>query len=237
MRIIIFTDSLGRPRPDINQDEATEYEDTYGYKVKKHFANNHDIELLYIESLDTIDAIHWSQRMVAFRRPDIVIFQIGINDCAPRIFKKKSNSIFLNKKFNKITFNLFMKFIGTYRFYLTKVLNRTYTSPQEFRRNFSIIISEIKKYNINARFITISIAKTSNSLSKRSYNINNNINTYNAILKDIFINSNYYVDVNDISSCETLTISDGIHLTKETHKKLAEILKKNINECVELQAL
>lgn len=50
MRIIIFTDSLGRPRPNIADLEKTVYEDVYGYKLKKYFLHKHEIELIYISN-------------------------------------------------------------------------------------------------------------------------------------------------------------------------------------------
>ena len=231
MRIIIFTDSLGRPRPDLNDQDCTYYEDVYGYKLKQYFEND-EVELLYIESLDSEDAIHWAQRMVAFRAPDLVVFHLGINDCAPRLFKKGSKSILFNPFFQKITFNIFVRAISYFRKIFTKIRPLVYVDKKDFKNNFEEIITEIKKYNSKVEFISISIAK-SDYLDSRSFNYNKNVIEYNKILKEIFKKN--YIEMNDIIS-EDGFISDHVHLTKEAHHKLYEILKQKIKElkrCVE----
>ena len=108
-RIVILSDSLGRPRPDLEGNDKTEYNDVYGMILKNGLRNYFDVDICYIESLDSIDAIFWSERMVAFRMPDIVIYHLGINDCAPRLFKKNSKSILLNDHFRYITKDLFLR--------------------------------------------------------------------------------------------------------------------------------
>lgn len=226
MRIIIFTDSLGRPRPDISERERTYYKDVYGYKLKQNFKKEHDIELVYIESLDTEDAIHWSQRMVAFREPDLVIFQIGINDCAPRLFKKNTQSIVFNKYFRKITFDFFLKFISYFRYEFTKLRKLVYVTKDNYEKNIDIMCKEIQKYNSNCKFIYISTAK-SDILDKKSYNYNKNIDEYNLILKEKF-NKNY-IDINNLILNDGL-ISDNIHISKESHEKLYIALKNKIGE-------
>ena len=231
MRIIIFTDSLGRPRPDISDSNKTYYRDVYGYKLKKYFDKD-EVELLYIESLDTQDAIHWSQRMVAFREPDLVIFHLGINDCVPRLFKKNSRSIVFNPVFRKITFDFFLKFLSYFRYVVTKIRPIVYVNKDDFYLNFQKIIAEIRKYNKDIKFLAVGIAK-SNIYNKKSFGYNKNIIKYNHILKKIFQEN--YVEINKIVENNGL-ISDNLHLTKESHNQLFEVLKNRIEvlkKCVE----
>jgi lysophospholipase L1-like esterase len=226
MRIIIFTDSLGRPRPDISDLEKTVYEDVYGYKLKEYFLYKHEIELIYIESLDTQDAIHWSQRMVAFRNPDLVIFHIGVNDCVPRLFKKNTNSIIFNKLFRKITFDFSLKLMSYFRYSITKIRKLVYVDRKDFKTNFSIMCDEILRYNNNCKFFCVSIAK-SDKLDEKSFNYNKNIIDYNKVLSEIFQNG--YIEINEIINKNGL-ISDHIHLTIKSHKVLFEIIKNKIQE-------
>ncbi len=231
MRIIIFTDSMGRPRPDLMGNEKTYYKDVYGYKIKEIFRED-DVELLYIESLDSEDAIHWSQRMVAFREPDLVIFHLGINDCVPRLFKKRGNNIILNTFFRKITFDFFLRLFSYFRYTITKLRPLVYVTPDDFYQNFQTMMNEIKRYNKNVKFICIGIAKSDLQNSK-SFSYNTNIEKYNAILLEIFQEN--YIDINNIVKRHGL-ISDNIHLTKESHHELFSILKKKIEDikkCVE----
>lgn len=220
MRIIILSDSLGRPRPDISEKERTTYKDTYFYKVKEHFRGVHDVDIFYIESLDTQDAIFWSQRMVAFREPDLVIYHLGINDCVPRIFKKGSRSLLLDSWFRKLTRDLFMKIIHKYRFFITRLIRKTYTDKKKFKLNMLKMLDDVRIYNREVKFLCISIAKASNELNSRSFGVNENIESYNQILKNIFKDG--FVDVNNLLPSKELLISDGIHLTKKAHNLLGD---------------
>jgi lysophospholipase L1-like esterase len=227
MRIVILSDSLGRARPDIEEMERTLYEDVYGYKLKKNFYSD-EVELCYIESLDTEDAVFWSQRMVAFRRPDIVIYHLGINDAVPRIFKKGSRSILKNSLFQKISFNIVLRFISRYRYNFTKFVKKTYVSMEDTKNNFLKMTTEVKQYNSRAIFIGISIAKTSKKIEEISYGINTNITKYNLILKDVF--GDNYIEINELLPNKELLISDGIHLTINAHDKLFNKIKEHVDK-------
>ena len=231
MRIIIFTDSMGRPRPDLIEPDRTCYEDVYGYKLKKYFDND-EVELLYIESLDTEDAIHWSQRMVAFREPDLVIFHLGINDCVPRLFKKGNKNILFNPLFQKVTFNFFLKLFSYFRYFFTKVKPIVYVKKNDFYQNFQEMMREIEKYNSEVRFIGIGIAK-SDIYNKKSFGYNQNILEYNQVLSDIFKDN--YINIDKAVDKYGL-IADNLHLSKKSHNELFKLLKSRIEvlkKCVE----
>lgn len=226
MRIIIFTDSLGRPRPDINKEERTLYKDVYGYQLKKYLTKD-EVEILYIESLDTEDSKFWSQRMVAFRQPDLVIFHIGINDCVPRIFSKGDCKLIFHPIFRKITRDFFIKIFSYFRYYITKYRRLVYVKKDMFSSNLYEIINEIKKYSQECKFIAISIAE-SEQLNQKSYGFNDNVKEYNKIIKKIF--SENCIDINALFPDSNFLISDGLHLKKESHKKLYLVLKEKIEE-------
>lgn len=77
-RIILFTDSLALPRM---VPEVTSYEDTYPYLLRKEF------EVFQYSRggtriVDLSDQAPYYQQY----KPDCVIIQSGIVDCAPRAF-------------------------------------------------------------------------------------------------------------------------------------------------------
>lgn len=228
MRIVVFSDSLARPRPDIPQ-QSTEYTDTYGYKLIKAFPE-HDVDIIYIDSLDTIDALYWNERMVAFRRPDLVFYHLGVNDCAPRIFKKNSRSILLNSTFQKITLNLFMKVIKGYRRYLVKTLcrNKVYVGINEFKKNLVKMRSDVRKYSDKCEFYFLSIASQPQWLDQKSPGFNLNTEEYNSVIQELY--GDNFIDVNSCftSSAEDYLINDGIHLTKHSHSILFDVLKEKV---------
>lgn len=223
-RIIILSDSLGRARPDIQLKDRTRYCDTYGYILQKVLINKYIVEICYIESLDSIDAIFWNQRMVAFREPDIVIYHIGINDCAPRLFKKNSSALILKPFFRKFTCDLFLRILSYYRSFFTKLVRKVYVDKKTFKENIKTMIQEVKKYNPNCKFFCITIAMGDELYVKKSPDINKNIREYNKILKDCF--SGRCIDINEIVKLNDMHISDGVHLSKKAHKQLAEHLLK-----------
>ena len=144
-RVIIFSDSLGRPRPDLSVTDRTVYSDVYGKKLEQLLGAEYDVEICYVESLDTDDGIFWAERMVAFREPDIVVFQIGINDCAPRIFSKKSSCIILKPWFRKLTHDFFLRVIGFFRPHITRCMKKVYVHVNKYKTNYKIIGNKFSK--------------------------------------------------------------------------------------------
>lgn len=228
MRIVIFGDSLIMPRPFLDEPSRTEYEDVYAWQVRSELKAKHEIDICYMGGLDTDDAIGWSEQMVAYKRPDLVIFHIGINDSAPRLFRKHSKSILLNRYFRKLTFNAGMWLLNRYRYQVTRCIKKTYVTRHQFRRNLDSIVTKMREFNPAAQVMAISIARTSTHLARRSFGINSNIDDYNAILQQFA--GDGYIDVNSLLPNEQMLIEDGIHLTKKAHRLLAERLVKVIEE-------
>ncbi len=226
MRIIILSDSLGRPRPHLAAEEATEYEQTYGYLLRTALDAADEVEIAYVESLDSIEARHWSQRMVAYRRPDVAIFHFGINDCAPRLFKKGNRALALRPWFRKATGDVVMKTMSRYRRHVTRLRPMTYTTPAEFEANLRHVVEDVRTYSPEASFIAISIALAPERLNRRSTGMNANVVAYNAIIERVF--GDGYVEINELTGGESGLLSDGIHLTATSHERLAEELERRI---------
>jgi lysophospholipase L1-like esterase len=234
MRIIILSDSLGRPRPDIDPKERTFYKDVYGSLLREKFQKTHDIELCYIESLDSSDALFWNERMVAFRQPDIVVYHLGINDCVPRVFKKNKKYLIHRAWFKWITRDIIMRVIHKYRYQITRIRKLTYTDKMTFEINIKAMQEKVRHYSPKAEFIGISIARAPQSLSRRSYGINKNIEAFNRILQSIFGND-HYIEINDLLPADQLLIGDNIHLTQRAHSKLADHLAGKINGITKME--
>jgi lysophospholipase L1-like esterase len=228
VRVVILADSLGRPRPNIDDAEATEYEQVYGYLLRGLLGEGADVELCYIESLDSQEARHWSQRMVAFRRPDVVVYHFGINDCAPRLFKKGNRALVLRPWFRKLTRDVVLTQMSRQRRRITRIRPLVYTPRAEFESNLRAIVEEVRAYSPAARFFAVSIALAPERLARRSTGMNENVLAYNAIVERVF--GEGYVEVNDLIGGESGLIGDGIHLTAATHARLAEDLAARIRD-------
>lgn len=219
MRIVILADSLARARPDLPESDRTRYQDVYGYLLKQRYWCRHEVELLYVESLDSEDAVHWSQRMVAFREPDVVIYHFGINDCAPRVFRKGSHSILLRPWFIKATRNMGLRLVHRFRGPLTRLRQLVYVPLPVFERNLRKMMEEVCIYSPNAHFYAVSIGEVPEEMAARSYRYNENVRAYNEVLARVFGDS--LVDINQLLPRAQRLISDGVHLTKQGHTALA----------------
>ena len=49
---MIISDSLGRPRPNFGPPDRTEYEETYGYRLRKHLFPEQEVEIWYVARLN-----------------------------------------------------------------------------------------------------------------------------------------------------------------------------------------
>ncbi len=226
MKVIIFSDSLGRPRPDLSDvNQRTCINDVYGELLKESYSETINVELIYIESLDSRDAIFWGERMVAFREPDVVFFHFGINDCAPRLFRKNSRSILLNKNFMKFTNNLFLKFASYFRYQITRYRKLVYIPVNDFIKNIETIETSVLLYSPNCEFYFLGIIG-SLALNKKSYNYNKNIAVYNASLKNKY--SKKFIDVENLVGNDKGLIEDNVHLNKGAHKIIFNKLKQII---------
>jgi len=231
MRVVLLTDSLGRPRPHLDSAEATEYEQVYGYLLRGLLGPGAEVELCYVESLDSHEARHWSQRMVAYRRPDVVVYHFGINDCAPRLFKKSTRALALRPWFRKATGDFVLKTMSRLRRHVTRLRPLTYTTPEAFEANLRHIVEEVRTYSPRARFFAISIALAPERLARRSTGMNENVAAYNAIMARVF--GAGYIELNDLMGGEAGLISDGIHLSAATHARLADELARRISAPVQ----
>jgi lysophospholipase L1-like esterase len=228
MRIVIFSDSMARARPDLDEQNRTYYSDTYGVLLRQKIVPHHEVDIVHIESLDTSEGEYLVNPYVSFKNPDIVIFQIGINDCAPRIFKKNSflaKLIYENKLFEKITLNLIPRLINKYRYEITKMFKSSYVDIDLYEKNYNRMIEKIKLLNPNCKFYVISILNSSEKLSKKSFGIQNNIDKYNKRLKFLFKEN--YIDINEIKF-KNIFINDGVHVTKEMHQLIFNKVYKHI---------
>jgi len=218
MRIVIYSDSVARARPDLDEQNRTYYDETHGVLLRKKILSDYEVDIVHIESLDSSDGEQQVNPYISFKNPDIVIFQIGINDCAPRVFKKNSflaKLIYENKIFEKMTLNIFPRLINKYRYEITKIFKSSYVDIDSFERNYINMIKNIELINPNCKFYAISILNSSEKLSKKSFGIQQNIEQYNKRLKFLFKGN--YIDINEIQF-NNIFINDGVHVTKEMHK-------------------
>lgn len=211
-RIVLFTDSLAMPR---EEPEVTFYEETYPYYLKKdyeifQFSKGGGLMDEFVEQ-----TCYYNQY-----KPDFVVLQIGIVDCAPRAFSKLEESIFRS--------NLFFRF---FRRALSKtgmskkirnVRKHSWTSIEDYRKGCVFFNTKFPQSKVYA----LSIVPSSAEYEKQVPGISKKISVYNRVLKEVFKQN--YIDLNDIPSEGIM--SDHHHLTKIGHKFVYECIVNKLAE-------
>ena len=198
MKILCVTDSLGLPRNGVL------YESTWYYKLS-HYFHNIDFSPKLQRSLTSEDILNAD--FSDFYNPNIVILQIGICDCAPRLYKRKRLFwIVLERVFR----GYFYKIIKKIR---TRTPERADVSFEAFVRNINNYYNLLKK-NSNFKLLVIILIGASDdvNISNKSPYFHDNIKKYNSVLHSY----NKYDDVVVIDPLGGLTkeffVEDGYHL-------------------------
>jgi lysophospholipase L1-like esterase len=164
---------------------------------------------------------------------DIFIIALGICDCAPRIFSRKQEHI-LRSFLPAIVSKYIIKIKSRYRYFFTKNFPQTWVSLECFKVKYEYLVQKILEQSNYVKIYIINIADTNNENNNRSYGFRENILKYNAVLENI---ANKYSRNIEIIDFYTLTqekpellLDDGIHITKDAHDLLAEILYTKITE-------
>lgn len=214
-RIVILADSLGMPRPD----EGVNYEDSYAGIIAENSNNNVLCRAKRANDTKTQTQAQNLLDDVAFLKPNLCIIQLGIVDCAPRIFTKneaRALSLFPNKIRNFIT-----KFGSKNRHRITKFRQICYVPAKKFESNYNILIKNILA--TGSRIILINIVDTSDTNNEKSFDFQNKITAYNQTIQKLA--TEHSIDLIDINNFTNSLLEDGIHINASAHAYIANELK------------
>ncbi len=162
------------------------------------------------------------------------VIQLGIVDCAPRLFKKRTKQILDLLSGIPIIRNLssyYIKYKSANRLKITKRKLIREVSPKQFDSNIRSIIEKIKNNNPIKKIWLINIAYPGDYLQNRSFGIIEIINEYNAILEKIRKDNKTLIDIIDVysftSSNPSFILPDGHHITVDVHKFIASEIYKH----------
>jgi lysophospholipase L1-like esterase len=212
IKIQIIGDSMALHR----RDEGILYTDTYPHILSKSY----EVTRTCGYSKTTNHEYRVEPNM------KYVIVQLGLVDCFPRVYAKKTKLILFylpNKLRHMVTF-----FHRRFRFYFTRMFPRVTTEKDDFQDNMISMITEIRKSG--AVPIIIDIVHVSNDVANRNYGANENIEKYNDILRKLsFQYDCERVRLNYMTKYyPEMLHTDGQHLSKVGHKVLAYLIDKTI---------
>ena len=208
-KILLLTDSLGLSRAI---PEICEYEKTWPFGLRSAGFQIHQVSIGGATSYDLVSQLHYHLSY----KPDLVLLQVGIVDCAPRFMTKTELSI--TRKLGPV--GNFMRGAFNKR-WIKRLRNLTYVSKMDFQKNIKQI-----RTSINVPLVGISILPASMEYEKKLPGVSKNIRDYNLILK---AESNSFLSLDNIPF--TGIMSDHHHLNAEGHDyildSLLELLKNS----------
>lgn len=221
-RILIIGDSLAMPR------EGVSYEQTWPYLLIKKFPN--------FEFIDKTKRASQSERLVKegggykgvkegadlleHYRPDVVIIQLGITDCAPRYYRRKSilNLIIrFSPDFIKVKIFKFIKK------HCRRKSKYAFTTPSVFRQNFQDYLE--RALLAKTKVIVVPIIPANQRFIEKSPEITSSIQNFNRVFSslskqfpEIVLIENFKEDI-----IEKITI-DELHLNPHGNHLIFEKL-------------
>lgn len=226
-RVLIIGDSLAMPRPGVS------YEDTWVYKL---------IEALpEFEFIDKTRRASTSERLVTegggdsnpkgadlleHYMPDVVVMHLGIVDCAPRYFKKGGfENIILNRIVPKSLRTSYVEYVKKNR---VRDPRKADVVPSQFYANCQNYFQRAK--SLDVKVLAIMIAPVTNVFVDKSPYINQSIEDYNDIYRDLrkdFENVDVVYPFNNGINLEDITI-DGYHVNLKGHDIIFQKLMNHI---------
>jgi lysophospholipase L1-like esterase len=215
LKILILSDSLPLAR---TKPEVCKYNDTWPTLLKQQGHHIHQVSIGGATSSDLLKQVHYHDSF----HPDIVLIQVGIVDCAPRVFNKKEINI-LNM-LGVINRKIIKPLTTKYDRKLRVLRNQQFTSEKIFKKN---ILSFLQHYQSSKLFF-IPIIKANKCYIKQLPNIEENITAYNKIIEETASQEQTLSLASfDVESC---LMSDNHHLNTKGHRAISHIIEEVLND-------
>jgi lysophospholipase L1-like esterase len=223
-KILIAADSIAMPR------EENKYENTWPYMLKEAFP---DCDIIDRSSRGSTTARLVNEGgggvdLLERYNPHIVIIQMGMAECAPRLFKKTGFEHFYLTRIIPQSYRLkYVNFIKKRRIRSPEI---TDVSPDQFRSNITNYFDRAEK--IGTRIIVVLMHGPNRIFFSKSPYIGKNIDLYNRIYKETALNFSNVETIEPFEhdvDIDALTL-DELHLNRQGALLIASKLKGRIAE-------
>ena len=223
-KVLVITDSVSMPRNEVP------YESTWIYHFKKKFKNFDVIDRPERGSTSTrlVTEGGGGADLLESYTPEYVFLQIGLTECAPRLFRKNG---FERRFINYLPQKVRDDYIKGIREKRGRNPEFTDVSPEQFRSNIFTYAERCR--SINTALVIFKILRPTDLFIQKSPFINRNIDLYNSIFNEAsenFSNITILDPVKKEIDVNTICL-DELHINPEGHKlyfkAVEEYLKKN----------
>ncbi|MGV8879143.1 MAG: SGNH/GDSL hydrolase family protein [Sphingobacteriaceae bacterium] len=208
----IIGDSLASSRPDFLRDNQR-WPSLLQQQLTEYRVHN------FAKGFSTSEYLKKLGFLKVFKN-DVLVVQIGVVDCAPRLLSKLENKVIAR-------FPLFLakRIIQYLKKNRIQSEHRSYVMPSKFELN---ILNFFNRYpNTNIIYIKI-LPASAKFISSNPY-IGVAINKYNSII-DVCASKYknvHLIELNDLN-IEDYTLEDGYHLNKEGHLLISNLISSYI---------
>ncbi len=220
-KIMLLADSCALPR-SFPEDARTAFEETYPYQLEKYFKDI-DFYKLCMGGMTAPDLI--GQAIAYFDKwePEIIIVQVGIDDCRPEPISNFVRIVLSEFEFLQ-RFKLIIYKPAVMR-WLIKIWPKYRVAPNRFKRN----IKKLQTIFPKAKIYWLEIfTSASGGYEEHRPGVLGRIHEYNGILKkqlkDGFVP--IQAELNNVSGVN----SDHLHLNKMGHKRIFELLRDRLDQ-------
>lgn len=220
-RVLCISDSLGLPRWGVDYGEtwfAILRRDIINMDFVSFFRRNGTTDLLSSGG-DYGDTL-------LFYKPNIVIIQLGICDCAPRYYRTTSLIYKILYRIPNVVSGKIWKIIKIFK---KRNLNCTEVSIEVFRQNLINYIEQCRKIGVE-KVIVIKIATPGEAMVLQNPLILKAIEFYNKVYDQLLdLYSSYLYIINPLSTGDNaFYVSDGYHPNAIGNSLIAESIKKEL---------
>lgn len=232
MRIVVLGDSMAMPRRE--GEDCVWWEETWPYLLQQNLVKDGlPAEVincsLRARTADTLSAQDFFEH-VELKRPTILIMEVGVVDCSPRVFSKREKKILnfplIPAKLRDVLIKIRTDNRG--KFIKQEPLAKVYTPPQQFQDCLRFFFSQIRKLDQEICVIAMPIVANFERMEIKSPGYFSNAELYNRILETwcaetgaVWIKAAELIADHDKNN---LFGSDGYHFSVTGHRKVAEYL-------------
>jgi hypothetical protein len=192
MRIVALADSLAMPRR--SENNFVRWEHTWPYLLQARLRSaGLDAEVINRgergRTADTL--VRDFHEDIEFKRPDIVVIQVGLVDGAPRIFSRREHGLL-----NLPPLSFFVRFRNwiiarraARRPEITakNPLAKVYTPPREFSEHLRAFHQNLGKLDWSLRIIVLPALYDPEFMEKKSPGFGSNMMLYNRLLQEFCV--------------------------------------------------
>lgn len=232
IRIVTVTDSLGMPR-DLG-GEALRWEEIWPKRVERALnERGTPVEVICCgaRARTSGDLLGTElEEHVVFKRPDVVVVEVGVTDCAPRVISKNEKRLLNTPIVPAPLREWVVRRRSAKRLEITAKapLARVYTTPAQFEADLRAYAMALRAQPWPISLVVLPIVAHAARMAKKSSRHDENVALYNGLLGNVArdVDATFVPQETLLpgSNVDAWFFRDGYHITPEGARVFAENL-------------